>query len=166
MPQTRTAFPRCTVALDENGQECFRIMALWVLMDTQNRTMVLPGKSGVEVPGMVRGNEPQPPRALPAFTGEHHITRTVGFGELDRNLHMNNTKYLDWVMDLCQQEFHAQHPVQEFTVCYLSEAKEGQTLTLHYTQNEQGSLQVDGHREKTDVSGEKERVFAASVSFL
>ena len=57
MPTTRTAYPRSTIAYDADGKECFRAISLWVLMDTQNRSMVLPGKSGVDVAGLLRGCE-------------------------------------------------------------------------------------------------------------
>lgn len=165
MPQTRTAYPRCTVAYDETGRECFRILALWVLMDTQSRSMVLPGKSGIAVPGILRENEPDAPKALPAFESELCCTKTVGYGELDRNGHMNNTRYLDWVMDLVDSGWHKAHPVRQFTVCYMAEAMENQNVILHYRW-ENDILQVDGHREKTDVCAEKQRIFAANVSFL
>ena len=165
MPQTRTAYPRCTVGFDEAGNECFRSMSLWVLMDTENRSMVLPGKCDVQVDGILRGTEPDAPRALPACAAQQHQDRTVMFAELDRTLHMNNTKYLDWVMDLMDQQFHSTHTVSEFTVCYLSEAREGQQISLSYTLDENAVLTVDGHREKTDVPGEKERIFAAKVQF-
>ena len=164
MPETRTAYPRCTVGYDAEGKECFRILALWVLMDTQNRTMVLPGKSGISVPGVVRGIEPDAPRALPAHPGDLSADRMVGFGELDRNLHMNNTRYLEWIMDLLDADYHREHDLQEFTICYLSEARHQQNVQLTGSLEDQ-ILFVDGHREKTDVPGEKERVFAAKLQF-
>ena len=165
MPATRTAYPRCTVGYDENGNECFKIIALWVLMDMENRSMVLPRKSGIDVPGVLRGTEPDAPRAIPAQNCTDTTPRTVGFGELDRNLHMNNTKYLDWVMDLLDLEFHRANSIREFTICYLSEARHGQKIDLSSSLSEEGIFQVDGHREKTDVSGEKERIFAAKLQF-
>ena len=51
MPTTRVAYPRSTVAYDENGNECFRAISLWVLMDMDKRSMILPGKSGVTLEG-------------------------------------------------------------------------------------------------------------------
>lgn len=165
MPQTRTAFPRCTVGYDETGSECFRIIALWVLMDTQNRTMVLPGKSQITVPGILQGNEPDVPKALPALQTQQFCLRTVELGELDRNGHMNNTRYLDWVMALLDSTYHKDHPVKEFTVCYMAEALAHQQITLYY-RHDGDTLLVDGHREKTNVSDEKQRIFTASVSFL
>lgn len=165
MPETRTAYPRCTVAYDKDGNECFKIIALWVLMDTKNRTMVLPGRSGITVAGTLQGGEPDAPRALPVHPGENTTVKTVGFGELDRNLHMNNTKYLDWAMDLVDADFHKRHDLKEFTICYLSEARHQQQITLTSQVDEANVLYVDGHREKTDVPGEKERVFAAKLQF-
>ena len=55
MPTTRTCYPRSMAAYDENGQVLFRLHSLWVLMDVNTRAMVLPGKSGVSVEGIVRG---------------------------------------------------------------------------------------------------------------
>lgn len=165
MPQNRVAYPRCTVAYDETGAECFRSLSLWVLMDTQTRSMVLPGKAQLDVPGIVRGTEPDGPRALPVFHGEEAISRTVGYAELDQNLHMNNTKYLDWVMDLCPSDFHQENTVEELTICYLAEAREGDRLNLTFGLDETGLLTADGRREQTNVSGEGERVFAAKVKF-
>ena len=136
-----------------------------MLMDMENRSMVLPGKSGIDVPGVLRGTEPDAPRAIPAQNCTDTTPRTVGFGELDRNLHMNNTKYLDWVMDLLDLEFHRANSIREFTICYLSEARHGQKIHLSGNLSEEGIFQVDGHREKTDVSGEKERIFAAKLQF-
>ena len=57
MPTTRTAYPRSTIAYDAQGNECFRSISLWILMDGRTRAMVLPGKSGVEVGGLLRGCE-------------------------------------------------------------------------------------------------------------
>ena len=61
--------------------------------------------------------------------------------------------------------FHKERPVRAFTVCYLDEATEGQQIDLCWQLLDGPVLQVDAHREKTDVPGEKSRVFTASVEF-
>ena len=165
MPTTRTAFPRSTVAYDAEGQELFRCIGLWVLMDSQRRSMVLPGKSGVDLIGTSRGTELMVPGSLMPIAGEHVTSRQVVYSELDRNLHMNNTRYMDWVADLLPGAFHKERPVRAFTVCYLDEATEGQQIDLCWQLQDGPVLQVDAHREKTDVPGEKSRVFTASVEF-
>lgn len=57
MPTTRVAYPRSTIGYDSNGNELFRAIGLWVLMNTETRAMILPKKSGIDVPGTLRGNE-------------------------------------------------------------------------------------------------------------
>ena len=165
MPTTRTAYPRSIVALDEKGQELFRAISLWVLMDTQTRAMVLPGKSGVEVAGVLRGNELAAPGSIHPMVMENTVTRRVGYTDLDRNGHMNNTRYMDWIDDLLPSAFHRERPVREFTVCYLNEVTEGQALKLDYQLLDGPVLQVDAHRQRTDVPGKTERVFSAQVLF-
>jgi medium-chain acyl-[acyl-carrier-protein] hydrolase len=165
MPTTRTAFPRATVVRDAKGEELFHTLGLWVLMDTENRTMVLPGKSGVDLVGLSRGDELAPPTSLAPVTGENSQSRRVGYTDLDRNGHMNNTRYMNWVDDLLPAEFHRDHPVAEFTLCYLSEAREGENLRLNWALTDGSVLQVDGVREMTEETGKSARVFSAKVAF-
>ena len=165
MPTTRSAFPRSTVAYDEAGNELFRTLGLWVLMDTENRTMRLPGKSGIDLPGTVRGGELATPASVLPMPLENTASRRVGFTELDRNGHMNNTYYMNWVNDLLPAAFHKDHPPVEFTLCYLSEAREAEQIDLCWQLLDGPVLQVDAHRSGTDVSGRKDRVFSARVLF-
>lgn len=57
MPSTRVAYPRSVVCYDEDGQECFRSVSLWILMDRNSRAMIVPQKSGIVVDGTLRGTE-------------------------------------------------------------------------------------------------------------
>ena len=162
MPNTRVAFPRSVAAYDNQGNELFQVLSLWVLMDLESRAMILPGKSGIALPGTVRGDELLPPASLPVKQLKNHRTRSVCFTDLDRNGHMNNTKYLDWIADLLPSEFHESHFPAEFTVCYLSEAREGQELTLSWEFSQEGCLNLDAHR----LSSEKtERIFSARFQY-
>ena len=162
MPTTRVAYPRSIVAYDEAGNEVFRSITLWVLMDLGSRSMVLPGKSGIEVAGTLRGNELASPLGLPAKALANRRSRSGCFTDLDRNGHMNNTKYLDWIYDLLPTAFHTNHTIREFTLCYLNEALEGQQLELAWDFPEEGCLILDIHRTQEEKT---ERVFAAKVLF-
>lgn len=164
MPATRVAYPRSVIAYDEKGEELFRSISIWVLMDLNTRAMILPGKSGLSVPGTLRGLELSVPGSLAPKALENHRSRPVCFTDLDRNGHMNNTRYLDWVDDLLPSAFHEGNSPREITVCYLSEAREGQQLELHWDFPEDRCLQVDAHR-KTGENGALERVFSARIQY-
>ena len=163
MPTTRVAYPRAAEGFDEAGNSLFQVISLWVIVDMDSRTMVLPGKSGVDVPGTVLGTELKAPGGLPAGTFSHTVLRTVSFSDLDVNGHMNNTRYLDWVCDLLPSGFHQNHPLKAATVCYMTEALEGQQLQLSWTG--EAVFRVDGSVTQTDVDAGHTRIFSAQMEF-
>lgn len=165
MPTTRAAFPRAVAAYDAEGNEVFRCVSLWVLMDRNTRAMVVPEKSGVELQGLLRGSELATPGTIIPRQGENVITRQACFTELDRNGHMNNTRYLDWVSDLLPSDFHETHIPKEISVCYHSEVLEGQPIGLRWQLSDGPVLQVDARREKTDVCEKKDRAFSVLVHY-
>ena len=164
MPTTRTCFPRSTVAYDQEGKELFRSIGMWVLMDIDTRAMVLPRRSGVEVQGLLTGTELVTPGSLAPkeFTSVH--SRRVGYTDLDRNGHMNNTRYLEWMADLLPSAFHRDNVPAEFTVCYHSEAREGEDLHMSWQLDEDGLLQVESWRNAPEADA-FQRVFAAQIRY-
>lgn len=158
MPATRTYFPRSTVAYDEDGQEVFRSLGMWILMDTNSRTMVLPGKTDVRVQGLLTGSELKAPGSLAPKNLSRTTSRRVGYSDLDRNGHMNNTRCLEWIEDLLPSAFHAGHVPAEVIVCYHAEGREGDILELHWQTPQDATFQVDAFR------GD-ERIFTAQIRF-
>ena len=165
MPTTRTAYPRSTIAYDEQGNECFRSISLWILMDAGTRAMVLPGKSGVEVTGLLRGCELQSPGSLIPREMARAQIRKVRYTDLDLNGHMNNCRYPDWVSDLLPSDFHARHEVRELTLCYMSEVTENEEVTLHWDLAEGPVMTVEATRSDGEMTAAHSRVFSARVEF-
>ena len=163
MPTTRVAYPRSIIAYDASGAEVFRAITLWVMMDKTSRSLVIPAKSGITVQGRLEGSELAVPGSLMPRPMERDDSRKVRFTDLDINGHMNNTRYFDWIYDLLPSSFHEGRAVKEFTICYLAEAREGQTLDMNWEVRED-VLQVEATR-KNDGNGETHRVFAAKLQF-
>ena len=165
MPTSRVAYPRSVVAYDENGCEVFRAISLWCLMDKNSRSMVLPGKSGVMVDGTLRGNELAVPGSLAVKGLDQECKRKILYSDLDRNGHMNNTRYMEWCGDLLPSAFHQTHTPEEFTVCYHAEALESEVLDIRYQMKEGGLLQVDAWMDNDSDSSTQHRVFTAQVQY-
>ena len=163
MPTTRVAYPRSVVAYDQQGEEIFRAISLWVLMDRTSRAMVLPGKSGLAFTGTLRGNELAAPGSIVPKVYENRTSRTVRFSDLDRNGHMNNTRYLEWLYDVLPSGFHRDHPLRELTICYLAEARENQTLDMNWEIGADNLFTMEAQHREQD--GNEHRVFAAKVLF-
>jgi len=165
MPTSRVAYPRSVIAYDEANNEVFRAISLWCLMDTETRSMVLPGKSGIMVDGTLRGTELAVPGSLAIKGLSSTCSRSVLFSDLDRNGHMNNTRYLEWMGDLLPSAFHRSQTPKEFTVCYHSEAMEGEALDIHYEMKDSGLLQVDAWRKNEANANNHHRVFVAQIQY-
>jgi hypothetical protein len=125
--------------------------------------MVLPGKSGVTVEGILRGCELATPASLFPMQQGNAVSRQVCSMDLDRNGHMNNCRYLDWIVDLMPSELLSGHPIREFTLCYLNEAREKDRLELHWQIDDDGIFRVEGQREEGTDSPGHSRVFAAQL---
>lgn len=165
MPTTRVAYPRALTAYDKDGKVLYRCLSVWVLMDLTTRAMVLPGKSGVAVDGLIMGDELAVPAGIAAGKPEQHVSRQVTYSLLDRNGHMNNTHYLTWAEDLLPSSFHKENTCREFTICYFAEALEGQQITLSYDPCREGFFQIDAHRARTNDDASQERVFSVQMRF-
>lgn len=160
MPTTRTAYPRATAAYDEAGKCLFACHSLWILMDFQTRAMVLPGKSGVEVAGIERPDAPAAPRSLSPTEQTHCSRRQVTAADLDRNNHMNNARYLDWVDAILPPNCPTPKGA---TLCYLNEARVGQMLDVCWNDRDPSQIFVDIRRPNAD--GSHDRIFSAKLEF-
>ena len=161
MPTTRSAFPRTTQGYDEQGNLLFTVTNLWVLVDTKKRTMLLPGKSGVELDGITLGQELPLPGSIYPEEHPNRTPRQVTAEDIDRNGHVNNTRYIDWLFDLPGDDGKlpkALHGV------YHTEALLGDLLTLNWERSGD-SLTVEILRSKENEAGKTDRIFAAKVEF-
>ena len=160
MPTTRVAYPRTVVAFDEAGLPVFEVHSLWVLMDIASRAMVMPGKSGVVVDGILRGNELPSPVSIPQAILQPQQRRSVAREDLDRNGHMNNVRYLDWLAELLPQD----KKMAELELVYFAESRENDFLDLGWTQDADNVLHAEITR-KDPVDGKDHRIFAARIRY-
>jgi medium-chain acyl-[acyl-carrier-protein] hydrolase len=53
----------------------------------------------------------------------------VGYKDLDINEHVNNVRYIEWILESYPFEFQKHHRVREMEINYLSEARHDDTIT-------------------------------------
>jgi hypothetical protein len=75
------------------------------------------------------GDEPSPP--LPAAPlGSTTASVTVRYSDIDVNGHVNNSRYVGWIMDSYPVEFHRNHSVCSLEVNYLGETVGDDAISL------------------------------------
>ncbi len=87
------------------------------------------------------------PFAGAEFEREHHVM----YSDIDFNMHANNAKYIEWIMDGMQPDFLKAHKLKEIQVNYISEAKFGDVIRIYKSERyfERGGVHIyyEGERE-------------------
>lgn len=79
-------------------------------------------------------------QASPEFT----LTRYADFSEIDRNLHVNNTRYVAWCLDAAYKKGLNQEQIIGIDICYASEIIFSEKVQIVFQEQEDGRVLVDG----------------------
>lgn len=94
----------------------------WTLIDLETRLLTTTAKAGIELPTMNK--------FTPIVDSYHNINieatnycgeRTVKYSDIDVNQHMNNSRYIEWALDLIDYDLHRKKFISEMNVHYLKE---------------------------------------------
>lgn len=120
MPVRRWFFPRYYVFRDDTGAEIGRAGSLWALLDFSSRKMTRPDS----ILGLMPDNSDLvAPLGLPATVTEvsgtvQTATRLPEYTDLDINLHVNNTRYMDWCCNALGVDTMQKSCLKRFDVNY------------------------------------------------
>ncbi|MCX6246277.1 MAG: thioesterase [Bacteroidetes bacterium] len=118
--------------LDAQGKRLGAVSSHWFLLDPETRKPVVP-EIDDEVTSSawpVKVMDDEPGRIY--ISGDLPFIRSVtaGYTDLDMYLHVNNTRYIDWVLNLFPEEMHKAYAISSFTIEFLSEVKYGEEIRL------------------------------------
>ena len=119
------SFLRC-YALESEGEVVARAISVWALVDTKNHSLVKVNDFDLGLPTL-----PQNDLTLRAMKLPGNMIDIGGYGvhygDVDRNMHMNNTKYPDMYSNFLPLEGKM---IRSITINYASEAKIGEKLRV------------------------------------
>ena len=113
------------------------IYSIWTLIDIEKRRIVRPQKVGITIPeceeysSFVEKYEP-----LLDIETQKVQTREVMYSDIDLNKHMNNARYLEWVMDFLPQNVLEKYFIGEMTMHYQKEIAPESIVDLYYGQED------------------------------
>ena len=153
----KITFSREFEYFDEDGNIFGIISTEWILADWNSHRPVIPSKKEF-LPEVVI---PDTRRVFPdgcikiAVPDIAELDRTksvvckyADFSELDRNRHVNNTRYIAWAQDALHKYGLDVFAIKDFDVNYISEVKEGEKVDIFVIENDNsGSYTVVGYRE-------------------
>ncbi len=74
---------------------------------------------------------------------QNQLTRFADYSDIDRNMHVNNTRYIAWSEDSYYLQVPMSEPIHSLSINYSSEVKPGEEVKV-YRSFVDGNVQVDG----------------------
>jgi acyl-ACP thioesterase len=103
----------------------------WIILDALSRRPQRPGKllSAFSTDPNHRATERDPEKIAEAKALEPGIELPVRYSDIDVNGHVNNARYVGWLLDSYPIAFHQQHSVSQLEINFLGETRAGDRLT-------------------------------------
>jgi len=133
----RLFFRRDFLMYDEQDNVIVRGASGWLLVNAKSMRPQRLSALGVELPdngGRTALDAPLPDR-ISLETPEPAFRKVIRYDEIDMNMHVNNTRYLDWVTDCFDREHYEQNAVSAFTLEFLSEVHWGDEMEMQIEHN-------------------------------
>lgn len=158
MPMRRWFFPRYFIFRDDAGNEIGRAGSLWAMIDLNTRHLariegvqdLMPDNSDLSAPLGLPSTVCEVPGEL-----ESHVFQ-ASYTDLDCNMHVNNTKYMDWVCNTLGVATMEKQVLSHFSLNYNREIRPYKDVTTELRRLGNAfsfSGFVDGERH-FDIGGE------------
>ncbi|MBR5973903.1 MAG: hypothetical protein IK020_01835 [Clostridiales bacterium] len=135
--------------LDENLEVIGRATSVWLVAHQGDHRPMRPSTiPGMEIYACRQPSDRHVEKIFPTSEEERRgvtkLTRYADYSEIDRNMHVNNTRYLAWSADAYYANVSHEEPIMELSINYSSEVHPGEEVHM-YCIPKNGSMQVDGY---------------------
>lgn len=123
-------FPRYFKVENESGEVLITASSTWVILNKLTHKIVLHPFNNFHVsPVHLIDEEPLPGKV--AFIESNNVMeRRVHFTDLDLNCHLNNTKYIDYIIDMHDLDFYCKKEIKHLTINFDREIKMDEKVML------------------------------------
>lgn len=117
---------------DDKGEKLGAVSSYWFVLDPATRRAVVPEVSE-EARSTIhteKALEENPERILIKKDMPLISTLTASYTDLDKYNHVNNTRYIDWILNLFPPDMHKQYVISSFMIEFLSEVLYGEEIRI------------------------------------
>lgn len=146
-------FERNFFMYDNDNNIIAKAITSWALIDFNTRK--LKRSNVIEANFPISGRENAIDCQLGRLKSKGNLNteykKTVGYSDIDINEHLNNAKYIDYIMDCFSIEQHKEHIVNSIEIDYIHEALPGETIVLQsdLTDVRKNIIYIEGINEET-----------------
>ncbi|WAA10793.1 acyl-[acyl-carrier-protein] thioesterase [Fervidibacillus albus] len=151
----RMEFHRDYLVFDSSGNIRIRAISDWVIIDMDNRRLKRSEHIGLVYPEIIKERAiDKRLRKLNDFGNvEQSYKKVIGYSDIDINGHLNNSNYIDYIMDCFPVEDHQKYITKAIEVHFLRELLPGETLTVRKDVSaiDSNLVYVDGVKEQGEM---------------
>ena len=124
-------FPRYFILEDLKGNVLMRASSTWMVLNKNNHHPCLNPFNGKSLPPEhYEGELPLPRKCITSDTSLVE-TRKVRYSDVDLNGHLNNTKYIDYIIDIHDSDFYKKNSITHFLINYDKELMDNNIFNLY-----------------------------------
>lgn len=126
-------FERDYLIKDVDGNIIIRASSVWVIIDCKSREMRKTEVIAIDYPKMIeeRATDCIYEKLRPYSKPEIVYKKVVGCSDIDMNGHLNNSRYIDYIMDCFSMEDLKSYTPKAIQINYVNEALPGDTILLY-----------------------------------
>ncbi len=162
LPAKGIQFIRDFLMKDSSGEIIIRGTSSWVVVDVITHELKRPGAFLFDYSGSIseRAIDTIFKKINPTGDKIHSHDVKIGCSQIDMNGHLNNSKYIDFIMDCFNMDQLRKHSARSIQISYVTEAFAGDTIKLYKYQSPGDSkiIFVEGINEI-----ESKTIFTASI---
>lgn len=150
---------------DSEGKIIAKVSSLWIFMDLKKRRPVRIPKEVVEAYEFNSEKvlaEPFPELVFTETTQGEQCEFLVRRGDIDTNSHVNNAKYIEWLLETLPQKIYDSYRILSLEVIYKKESTYGQRILARTVEQENTKKNALFLHRISGANGEPELALARS----
>ena len=128
-------FPRYYEMYDKKGKLLASSSAMWVVLDSKTRRVLNKPFGDRKFPSETCKDDIPLPEKIKIGEVTKYEDRVVRYSDIDLNGHLNNTKYIDFMLDTKEAGFYDDKLITKIVVNYDKELREGEKVSLYVNDN-------------------------------
>ena len=124
-------FPRYYQIYSEDGELLVAGSACWTLLDARTHKVIIAPVSTVAYPSEKHPDDISLPERVLGDDLSLVDTRKARYSDIDLNGHVNNVKYIEYIVDTHDVSFYQKHQLQEIVINYEREITNGDEIKFY-----------------------------------
>lgn len=151
----KVEFDRDYLVKDKNGNIIIRAISKWVIMDITERKLKRSDLLGLRYPEKIkeRAIDCKVSKLKDFGSLKLAYNKVIGYSDIDFNSHLNNSKYVDYIMDCFLLEEHNKFVIKAIDLHFQHEALPGDTITLckDLSKKDENVIYIEGMNKEKNI---------------